>query len=741
MKVPKKFIQATTAYNTFEQHIPAPYLRKSFQAERDTEAQIVVAACGFYELYVNGLRYTKGFLAPYISNPEDYIYCDAYTVPLQKGENVIGLLLGNGFQNNPGGYIWDFDTATFRSAPMVGMAVHFTDDTGKEIHLESDETFKVAESPIRSDDYRFGEYYDANFEIPGWNLPGFDDTEWKKAKEVTPPKGELRLCEAEPIVAAEEMKPIAITQEGDSYIYDFGVNHTGVCRMQVQGRKRQKIELQHGEVLTDGQFNVANTWFVRDFWQRDKEIVHKDTYVCKGEGTEVYMPTFTYHGFRYVKVSGILPEQATEDLLTYVVLHSDLKSRGGFACSDEIANRLQEITRRSDISNFHYFPTDCPHREKNGWTADAALSCEHMLLNFTPEVSYREWMRNICKAQDDRGALPGIVPTGGWSFQWGNGPAWDSVLAYLPYYTYVYRGETETIRESADAFMAYLRYLTTRADEKGLMHIGLGDWCHVGGIPPKAPLEVTDTVMSMDIAGKMAVMFNAVGMTAQRDFAKRVAASFKQAIRTHLIDFDTMLVSGSCQTCQAMCLHYGVFEPDEQEAAFARLLEMVHDADDHFDVGVLGGRVIFHVLSAFGHSDLAYKMITRPEFPSYGYWLEQGATTLWESFDQSRYDSLNHHFWGDISAWFIKWLAGLHFNPTGTDTTQVTIRPSFVQALDYAEAHYDAPLGRIQSSWKRDGEEILLRVQIPEGMQATLVPEKDYVWTQIETGTYRITRK
>ena len=297
------------------------------------------------------------------------------------------------------------------------------------------------------------------------------------------------------------------------------------------------------------------------------------------------------------------------------------------------------------------------------------------------------------------------------------------------------------IRESADAFMAYLRYLLTRKDDKGLMHIGLGDWCHVGGIPPKAPLEVTDTVMSMDIAGKMAVMFDAVGMTEQRDFARSVANDFKQAIRTHLIDFDTMLVVGACQSCQAMCLHYGVFEPAEQEMAFARLLEMVHDADDHFDVGVLGGRVIFHVLSAFGHSDLAYKMITRPEFPSYGYWLAQGATTLWESFDQNRYDSLNHHFWGDISAWFMKWLAGIHFNPTGTDITQVAIRPSFVEALDFAEAYYDAPLGRIASSWKRVGEDIVLHIQIPEGMQVSLELEAGYAGTQIETDIYRIVRK
>lgn len=203
-------------------------------------------------------------------------------------------------------------------------------------------------------------------------------------------------------------------------------------------------------------------------------------YICKGEGEETYTPSFTYHGFQYVLVTGITPEQATSDLLTYVVMNSDLKERGGFTCSDPTVNTLQELTRRSDLANFYYFPTDCPQREKNGWTADAALSSEHLLLNLSPETSYREWMRNICKAMDDRGALPGIVPTGGWGFHWGNGPAWDNVLLYLPYFVYLYRGDKTILEESAASILRYLHYLTTRVNEEGLIKIGLGDWVSAG---------------------------------------------------------------------------------------------------------------------------------------------------------------------------------------------------------------------------------------------------------------------
>lgn len=366
-------------------------------------------------------------------------------------------------------------------------------------------------------------------------------------------------------------------------------------------------------------------------------------------------------------------------------------------------------------------------------------------MNFSAEVSYREWLRNICKAQDEQGALPGIIPTGGWGFSWGNGPAWDSVLAYLPYFVYIYRGETDMIKESAAAFMAYLHYLTTRTDENGLIQIGLGDWCHVGGIPPKAPLILTDSIMSMDIANKMSVMFDAVGMVSERAFAKKIASGYREAIRKHLIDFNTMTAEGNCQSSQAMCLYYGVFEKEEEPMALQRLLALIHDEDDHMDVGVLGGRVIFHVLSKYGYSDLAYKMIIGPDFPSYGYLIEKGATTLWESFfPDDRRASLNHHFWGDISAWFIKCLAGIRFNPQGNDITSVDIRPSFVEALDHAEGYYTAPMGKILSSWKKTEDGVILALQIPEAMKATAYLEKGFVFADgssvktVSSGEYKI---
>ncbi|MBQ8267257.1 MAG: family 78 glycoside hydrolase catalytic domain, partial [Clostridia bacterium] len=482
----------------------------------------------------------------------------------------------------------------------------------------------------------------------------------------------------------------------------------------------------------DGKMDIEYIWFPRNNdgknWPFDKQYVHNDIYTCRGEGVETYTPSFTYHGFQYVTVTGITEQQATPELLTYLVMNSDLKMCGSFTTSDKTLAALQDMTLRSDLANFYYFPTDCPQREKNGWTADAALSAEQMLLKFDSSTSNREWIRNICKAQDTKGALPGIVPTGGWGFSWGNGPAWDCVLAYLPYFNYKYRGDKQIILESTPTFIKYLHYLTTRNNENGLLAFGLGDWCHVGERygKIKAPLVVTDTIMAIDIADKMAAMFDVVNQKAQADFARTIAKQYRDAFRAHLIDFDTMTVEGSCQTCQSMAIFYNVFTDAEKPAAVARLLDFIKSTDEHIDCGVLGARVIFHVLSQFGYSDLALKMIARPDFPSYGYIVELGLNTLWERFTKEPVDSVNHHFWGDITAWFVKVLAGIEYNPSFDDLNRVDIKPHIVNDLNDAAAYYDSNFGRIEASWAKSDGKVTLNVTVPDGMTGVIAPQNNY---------------
>ena len=731
MQFPLHFICASYDCADFDHPVPAPYLRRKFTLDTVPEkAEILVSGLGFYRLFLNGRELTKGPLAPYISAPDDLVYYDRYDVAeaLLPGENVVGLLLGNGMQNCFGGYVWDFDKARWRGAPMAALRLYEPDEGEGRTILETDSSFVTHPSPVLFNELRCGEYYDARLEIPGWCSPGFDDRDWTPALPAMPPRGELRLCGAEPIVISETRKPVSIQPYQDGYLYDFGINTAGRCRLHVNGRAGQEIFTFHGEWLHNGVLEQSNINF-GDRGDPRAKFVQCNRYFCK-DGEQDYVPYFAYYGFQYVYVRGITPEQAVPELLTMEVMHSGLAECGNFHCSDETANLLQLFTRRSTLANFYYFPTDCPHREKNGWTGDAALSAEHTLLNLHAEESYREWLRSIRAAQDGEGSLPGIVPTGGWGYHIG--PAWDCVLTYLPYYVWKFRGDLEIVKENVSAIFRHLYYLTTRRDKNGLIAYGLGDWCPPGrgADQYKSPLPLTDSIISMDTARKAAVLFRAAGLTMQAEFAENLADSLRAAIRKHLIDFSTMTAAGACQTSQAMAIYYDIFEPGEKPAAFTRLLELISDFGDHLDTGILGIRVMFHVLSDFGEEDLAWKMITRPDYPSYGNWVARGATSLWEFFhpEGGEVNSMNHHFFGDISSWFIGDVAGIRLNPGDEDCNALEIRPHFVKALTFAEAYHDAPAGKIKVRWERNPEGILLSVEIPTGMSGQILPPKGWVF-------------
>jgi alpha-L-rhamnosidase len=754
MQFPDQFICATHDFCDLEHSVPAPYFRRTFTLEESVRsAEILICGLGFYKLYINGVNITKGELAPYISNPDDVLYYDRYDIAnhLKKGKNVIGVLLGNGMLNSFGGYVWDFEKAMFRSSPKVALQANMKLASGESTIIISDESFRVSESPICFDDLRCGEKYDANREQPGWNTIDFDDCGWGFAQKAICPKGEKVLCSANPVIVAREIKPVSITRKEDHYIYDFGVNLAGFCRLQIRGRKGQKVEYIHGEYLEDGELYVRNLQFIRPEYMHLPPYLQKIEYICKGDGMETYVPSFTYHGFRYVSVSGITEEQATPDLLTYLVVHSDLREMGSFSCSDDTMNKLQQMTRNATLSNFVYFPTDCPHREKNGWTGDASLSAEHTLLNLNPEASYREWLRNIRMAQNEAGALPGIVPTGGWGFQWGNGPNWDNVLVNLPYFTYIYRNDKEIVKENATAIFRYVHYLTTRMDANGLIAIGLGDWCSPDHPNHKAPLVLTDSITSFDICTKAAFLFDVLGMDLQRDFCAEVGKRLRSAIRARLIDYSAMTAAGNCQTSQAMTIFYDIFEPCEKQQAFQVLLNQIRERGNHIDTGILGARVIFHVLSAFGYSDLAYEMITVPTAPSYGEWVARGETSLPESFaaDPLRKDSGNHHFFGDISSWFIQSIAGIRLNPYRCNINEVNIEPHFIEKLAEARAYHEAPAGKIAVEWKRERDRVKLCVSVPDSMTGRIRLQNTYMFSDghsekgLESGTheYKVVRR
>ena len=398
-------------------------------------------------------------------------------------------------------------------------------------------------------------------------------------------------------------------------------------------------------------------------------------------------------------------------------MHSAIREIGGFTSSDKTVNTLYEMARNSDLSNFFYFPTDCPHREKNGWTGDASLSADHTSLMFDTEKSYRAWLESIRLSQNSAGAIPGIVPTAGWGFAWGNGPTWDSVLFNLPYILYKYRGTTDAIRENAHAMMRYLEYVIKRRDDKGLIAIGLGDWVPVGKPSEDydAPLALTDSIMVMDIAKKAEEMFSAVGYEHQASFAGAISRDMRETVRRELIDFDTMTAKGNCQSSQAISLYYGVFDECERKKASEVLVRLINEKSDRFDCGFIGMHCIFHALSDGGYDELAYKLITQKGYPSYAHLIDVGETSLVEMFmpDPKDAASHNHHFQGDIARWFTRAIGGL----TVLSHNKVKIEKCKIPSIKHASAWYMLPGGRVSVSWQRDGDEIKLDYKAPDGVE------------------------
>lgn len=740
-----KFIQATEKYCTYNNHVNAPLLRKTFYVQDASNGEIIICGLGFYRLFINGKEITKSHLAPYISNVNHIVYYDKYDLKnfLIEGKNVLGIILGNGMLNSMGGYIWDFDKAEFRTSPKVAFSLKIDNYI-----IEADESVKVAVSPITFDDLRAGERYDANLEINNWNTIEFDDFDWKDAMIASSPKGEKRLVDVEPIIIEKEIKPQRIIKSGKGYIYDFGINSAGIIRLNINGKKNQKIKLLHGEIIKNNKLDLTNIVFKNSQEEYNQCIF----YTCK-EGMQTYTPSFTYMGFQYVYVEGINEEQANKELLTMLIMHSDLKRISTFNCSNEELNKIYNNTINSTFSNFFHFPTDCPQREKNGWTGDANISANQIMLNFTASKNIKEWLRNIAKSQLESGKIPGIIPTVDWGYHWGNGPAWDSALVELPYRVYQYENDKEIIYENAETIYKYVKYLSTKIKDNGLVEYGLGDWCQVEAPGPEkfsTPLCVSDTLMSINIYRKASKLFEIINYNSEKEFCDKMLNQILISFRKNCID-DNLEILGKTQTGQAMALYYGAFEEKEKEKAIKHLITYIKESNDHFNVGVLGARVLFRVLSKYGYSDLAYKLITNPTFPSYSWQLQFGATSLWESFynmdkDFNMYSnmtfevlSMNHHFWGDISAYFIEYIVGIKINPSIGDYHNILIEPHIIKDLKYAEGSHIMPFGTIYVRWENNDGQFKVKISCPRQARCQLkLPNKKIFTIENENSVFEI---
>jgi alpha-L-rhamnosidase len=409
-----------------------------------------------------------------------------------------------------------------------------------------------------------------------------------------------------------------------------------------------------------------------------------------------------------------LPDRPTKESLSAVFFHSAVPVAGHFECSNPLLNRIWTAARWSYLGNLQGIPTDCPHREKNGWTGDAHLAAEQAMFNFFPAAIYTKWIQDIADEQQPDGRLPGIVPTSGWGYKWGNGPAWDSALLLIPYYQYVYYGDTELFRRHYDQMKHYVDYLTSRS-EKGIVQIGLNDWAP---FETRTEAGITDTAYYYVDTKIVALAAEQLGKKEDARRYNDLAASIKSAFNKKFYQPDTGLYDNGGQTALSCALYQGLVEPENKARVLANLVAAVEKRNLHIDTGVLGAKYLLNTLTDNDRTDVAYTIAAQKDLPSWGWWVEQGATTLWEDWrgDTSRF----HVIYGDIAAWFYKALAGINPDPAAPGFKHIFIKPHVAGNLTYARGEYDSIRGKIISEWRLIDREFRLDLTIPANTTATV---------------------
>ena len=764
---------------------PAHQYRKEFSAAKKIRrATIYSTALGIYELYLNGQRVGDARFAPGWTDYHHRAYYNTYDVtPLVKtGANALGVWLGDGWYS---GYIGfglltgigteHVGRATYGQTPalMAQLEIEYTDGS-REI-IPTDKSWKVTgDGPVREGDFLMGETYDARKEMPDWSKPNFDDAKWDAAilaaengsvpatfyeyqnpetiggpVEIKghpvdlgfkrPPK--LEAFPGLPVRPIEEIKPVAITSTTNGvYIFNLGQNFAGVVRLQVKGAAGTDIQLRYGEMLyPDGRL-------MNDNYRKARAIDH---YILRGdENGEAWTARFTFHGFQYVEVTGF-PGKPGKDAITGIVLHSDTPLTSGFECSEPMANRLFKNVVWTQRANFLDLPTDCPQRdERFGWMGDAQIYAHCATLNADVAAFYTKWLREVMEAQRPSGTFPGYCP---YPFQHGLdfGMAWCDAGVICPWTVWQAYGDTRIIERCWSNLVKFMDWRqSTSRNYLGIAHGNeWGDWLSFG---PKTPIEYVDTVYFAYTASLMSQMAAAIGKNSEAADYAALFNHIKTAFAEKYLKPDGSLTVDT-ETAYALALYMDLIPAGLRAQSGTILADKIRSGEtaenSGMTTGFLGTRPLLPVLTSVGENDLAVKHFQSRKFPSWGYEVDQGATTIWEHWDSftkangfggmdgkqnASMNSFAHYSFGAVCEWMINDLAGIQSDGPGYEKIIIHPHPPNPGSdtehtpIHWVKAHYDSIHGRIASEWKRTKNKFELEVEIPANTTATIyLPAKN----------------
>ncbi len=667
---------------------PAPYFRNEIDIQQKIKsAKVYVSGLGYYELYLNGNKVGDNVLAPAQTNYDKralpkllYHYDDQSTTRvfyntfdvtnlLQKGKNAIGMILGNGWYNQRDrveeGDLW-------YSTPRLICQLEIEYTNGETKIVTSNKDWKVKTGPILHDGIFTGEVYDARLEMKGWNSPGFNDLDWKPAELVRAPTGKLESQLAPSDKLVRTFKPLSIsTNEDGLIVVDAGEMISGWIRLRINEKSGQEISMLFIE-------EMGNSYG------------QKDVYISNGSGNEVYEPRFTWHAFRTVEISGIT-QPLTKDDIDIVVVNTDVTPTGSFSCSNELFNKIQENYIRTQLGNFHgSISSDCPHRERLGYTGDGSILVESSILNFDMTNFYQKWVNDMDDARNKKtGFVPHTAPYGGG----GGGPAWGSAYVITPWFYYLYYGNSRILEQHYSGMKQWVEYLGTRTDENGIVVREepdgwcLGDWATPGRIEiPPAYVNTCYYFYVTDLMSKIAAV---LGNESDAEYFKRLAKEIKEVVNTHFFDPDKNQYWEGRQGANVFALAFGIVPEENIEAVLKNLTENIHANKGHLDTGILATPLLLDILTKYGKEDLAFSIMNQRDFPSFGdYILGKGATTLWENWNGA--SSHSHPMYGSVIRWFYQAVAGIYPDEENPGFKNVIIKPALCGDLTFASADYNS---------------------------------------------------
>ena len=726
--------------------MPAPFLRRSFEvAQPIKSARLYATALGVYECEINGRKVGAQVLAPGWTDYHVRLDYQTYDVTalLNEGANVVGAVVGDGWY---AGHIGWRRRQNYGAKPNFcgQLEIEFAD--GSRQTIASDQSWQFSYGPILSADLLIGEDFDARLQFDGWSAPGFAPDNWRAALVAPQPDIEISAPLAPPIVRTQEIKPVATHSHGASLIFDMGQNMVGRIHIKTSGEAGQTLKFRFAEILADGPLATSGPIYTANL--RGQAAQQTNHYTLRGGGEETWEPRFTFHGFRYVEVTG-LTEAPPDDFLTGIVLHSDAPQTGDFGCSDPLVNQLQKNIDWGWRGNSLDVPTDCPQRdERLGWTGDAQVFAGTSCFLRDVPAFWTKWARDVADAQAEDGAIPCVVPLpgardavvgeqGGKLGPWHDGgPAWADAVLICPWTLYRRYGDTRILRENYAVFTRYFDYLQNTARNhmrcvKGSDYWeGFGDWLALDGSGQTmggTPRELIGTAFYAHDADLMSRIAGVLGKTEDE---KRYRDLFDNIAQTFCEHFVTPAgrLSPPYQTPYVLALHFDLLPENLRADATRALIAEIAHRGGRLSTGFVGTSYLPFVLSENGANQTAYELLLQPDWPSFLYAVTQGATTIWERWDgwtqkngfqDAGMNSFNHYAYGAVGDWLAQVVAGIA--PGADGYRHFELQPQPAAGLTSATAHYNSLYGRIESSWQTENGEFVWDFTVPANTTAQVI--------------------